>query len=94
MRRIFFHEFDRAKEVLQSIAASLPENEQATVASWQQQVHRFATAEQENQVAKAALAKKSHLNELRKRRDRASQGGDTASTERYDALINAATQEQ
>jgi hypothetical protein len=94
LRRVFSHQFDRAREGLQSIAASVPAEQQATLASWREQIDRLRADAAQQQVTRAALAKEQHLQELRSRRERAAQRGDTASTERYDALIDAATQRE
>ena len=82
--------FTDATQFLQQMSGSLPSDQKALIAAWQQQLAALAAKESKvNQDAPAAAAR-AYVHSLKVRRDTAAQRGDTAGAARYDALINAA----
>jgi hypothetical protein len=87
-------ELQAAKDLLTKVSTSLPGDQQAVVATWQQQIDGFAAAATQAQQAQRSLANKGYLQTLQARRTQAASQGDTAAVSRYDSLISAASNQQ
>jgi hypothetical protein len=85
--------FQAAKAALQQIMNSLPTDQQAVVATLQQQLDGFVAARAKAIRDAPAAANQAYLQTLKARRQAATSRGDADGASRYDALINAATKQ-
>jgi hypothetical protein len=87
-------EFQKVKDFLTQLSSSLPADQKAIVAGWQQQIDSFQTAAAQSTQNQPAEAKKGYIMTLQARRAQAASQGDSASVSLYDALISAASNQQ
>jgi hypothetical protein len=83
-----------ATDFLTQLAASLPDDQKAIVATWQQTINGYVSGQAQASQAQLALANKGFLKTLTARRDRAASQGDTNAVNLYNALITAASNQQ
>jgi hypothetical protein len=82
-------QYQAAKDFLSPLANSLPDSQKAVVTAWQQQLDGFLTAQTQYVQNRQATAKQDFFTTLKARRDKAASVGDTASVNRYNALLSA-----
>ena len=87
-------DFQAAKDLLNQLATSLPDDQKAVVATWQQQIDGFAAVQAQAVQTQLSNAKKAYINTLQARRDQAAQLGDADAVNTYNALISAAANRQ
>jgi hypothetical protein len=84
-------ELQKAYDFLGQLLSSLPADQQAVVAGWQQQIAGYFAVQGQAAQAQQAQANAAYLQTLQARRAQAASQGDQAAMNRYDALINAAS---
>jgi hypothetical protein len=89
-RLAFARRFSAAKDMLQQLLSSLPDDQKTVVVAWQHKLDGFVADEAKTVQGRPAAANRAYVATLKVRRDAASKQGNTAAAERYDALINAA----
>ena len=87
-------DFQAAKNFLGRLASSLPDDQKAVVASWQQQIDGFAAVQAQAVQTQLANANKAYIMTLQARRDQATRQGDANAVNTYNAIINAAANRQ
>jgi hypothetical protein len=87
-------DYQKAIDLLSQLSNSLPAAQQATVTAWQQQIAGYVALQSQVLQAQQAEWQKAYLMTLTARRDQATSQGDTASVNRYNALISAASGQQ
>jgi hypothetical protein len=83
-----------ATSFLGQLNSSLPDDQKAIVASWQQMINSVVAGEAPAIQAQIASAKKGYIMTLQARRDQAATQGDTATVNLYNAIITAASSSQ
>jgi hypothetical protein len=86
--------FQGAADFLGQVSSSLSDDQKAIVAGWQLQIGGYAAAQTQVQQAQSAFANQAYVTRLQARRAQAASRGDSAAVSRYDAMINAASQQQ
>jgi hypothetical protein len=86
--------YQSAKDFLSQFSASLPDDQKAVVAAWQQQIDGFVAAQPQALQAQQTEANKAYIQTLQARRAQAVSQNDSADVSRYDALISAASNQQ
>jgi hypothetical protein len=90
-RLVWGQQYSAAQTLLQQASNSLPSAQQAVLANWEREIGTLAAAAAQAQQNQAAGAQQAYLNTLKQRRDQATAQGNTALVNRYNTLINAAT---
>jgi hypothetical protein len=83
-----------AADFLNQVTTSLPDDQKAVVAAWQQTISGFVAGQAQATQDQLSLANKGYLKTLQGRRDQAAQQGDSDAAALYDALISAASNRQ
>jgi hypothetical protein len=86
--------FQAAKDALQPLSNTLPDDQKPVLAGWLAQLDGFLTAANQANQNRQAVARQSYLATLKARRAQAASQGDTDAQNRYDALISAVTAKQ
>jgi len=76
------------------LTSSLPDDQKAVVAAWQQTIDGYVAGQVQAAQAQLTLANKGYLQTLQTRRAQAASQGDASAVSRYDALISAASGQQ
>jgi hypothetical protein len=84
------HLFQAAQDVLGPLVNSVPADQKAILAAWQQQLTAYATADATAIQNRSATANQAYIKTLQARRAQAASMGDSAGASRYDGLISAA----
>jgi PA14 domain len=84
-------QFQAAQDLIQQSVSSFPDAQKAMLASWQQQLDALAATAAQRQQAKAAAAQQAYIGSLKARQAQAAAQGDTATVNRYNALIQSAS---
>jgi hypothetical protein len=84
-------EYQKAKDLLSQLSPSLPDDQKAIVAGWQQQIKGYVAAEPQALQAQQTESNKAFIQMLTARRAQAASQGDSAAVSQYDALISAAS---
>ena len=84
-------EYQRATDFLSQLPSSLPADQRTLVATWQQQIAGFVATQPQALQAQQAFSSKAYVTELQARRAQAATKGNATEVARYDALINAAS---
>ncbi len=84
-------EYQKATDFLSQLPSSLPADQKALVATWQQQIAGFVATQPQALQAQQALSNQAYLMTLQARRAQAATQGNAAEVTRYDALISGAS---
>jgi hypothetical protein len=90
-RLAWSRQFQAATDLLQQVGTSLPDDQKPALTALQQQFAGFVTAQSQALQSRAATANQAFLSTLKARQAQAARQGDTDAVNRYNALINAAT---
>ena len=80
-----------ATNFLGQVTGSLPDDQKAVVAAWQQTISGYVAGQAQAVQAQQSLANKGYLKTLQARRAQAASQGDSDAVSRYDSLISAAS---
>jgi hypothetical protein len=83
--------YDAATSTLQAVLNSASPAQQAILTTWINQLAGYSAVQANSASTQGAAALQAYITTLRQRRDQASAIGDTASVNRYNAIINALT---
>jgi hypothetical protein len=83
-----------ATDFIGQVTTSLPDDQKAVVAAWQQTINGYVAGQAQATQAQQSLANKGYVQTLQARRAQAASQGNANAVSRYDALISAASSPQ